>query len=57
MLASHEPNGAGVAISHIGLLLFFLAPLAAMLLQLGLSRQREFSADETGARMVASLMA
>src|SRR5258706_10701809 len=41
-------GGAGI----VGLLLFFLAPLGAMLLQLGLSRQREFSADETGARMV-----
>jgi heat shock protein HtpX len=29
-----------------------LAPLGALLLQLGLSRQREYSADETGARMV-----
>ena len=34
------------------LLMIILAPLAAMLLQLGISRQREFSADETGARMV-----
>jgi len=41
-------GGSGI----IGLLLFFLAPLGALLLQLGLSRQREFSADETGARMV-----
>src|SRR6266436_5092636 len=41
-------GGSGV----LGLLVFFLAPLGAMLLQLGLSRQREFSADETGARMV-----
>ena len=43
-------RGGGVGI--VGLLLFFLAPLGALLLQLGLSRQREFSADETGARMV-----
>src|SRR5438046_6354554 len=43
-------RGGGVGI--LGLLLFFLAPLGAMLLQLSLSRQREFSADETGARMV-----
>jgi len=41
-------GGSGI----FGLLLFFLAPLGAFLLQLGLSRQREFSADETGARMV-----
>lgn len=41
-------GGSGI----LGLLLFFLAPLGAFLLQLALSRQREFSADETGARMV-----
>jgi heat shock protein HtpX len=34
------------------LLMIFLAPLAAMLLQLGISRQREYAADETGAQMV-----
>jgi len=34
--------------------MIFLAPLAAMLLQLGISRQREYSADETGARMVGN---
>src|ERR1700681_2628701 len=33
------------------LLMIFLAPLAAMMLQLFLSRTREYSADETGARM------
>jgi heat shock protein HtpX len=43
-------GGSGI----LGLLLFFLAPLGAMLLQLGLSRQREYSADETGARMVGN---
>ncbi len=43
-------RGGGTGI--LGLLLFFLAPLGAMLLQLGLSRTREYSADETGARMV-----
>src|SRR3989449_9935600 len=35
-------GGAGI----LGLLLFFLAPLGAMLLQLGLSRQRELSAAQ-----------
>jgi heat shock protein HtpX len=44
-------RGAG---GILGLLLFFLAPLGAFLLQLGLSRQREYSADETGARMVGN---
>jgi len=34
------------------ILLLILAPIGAMLLQLGISRQREYAADETGARMV-----
>jgi heat shock protein HtpX len=34
------------------LLMIFLAPIAAMMLQLFLSRTREYSADESGARMV-----
>ncbi len=34
--------------------LMILAPLAAMLLQLALSRQREYAADATGARMVGN---
>ena len=36
------------------LLLLILAPIAAFLLQLWLSRTREYSADETGARMVGN---
>src|SRR5271163_3483959 len=47
-----DERGRGGAIA--GLLLFFLAPLAAMLLQLGLSRQREYAADATGAQMVGN---
>jgi heat shock protein HtpX len=43
-----DREGGGFA----GILMLFLAPIAAMLLQLGISRQREYSADETGARMV-----
>jgi heat shock protein HtpX len=49
---SREDRDRGGSAGIVGLLLFFLAPLGAFLLQLGLSRQREFSADETGARMV-----
>jgi heat shock protein HtpX len=45
-----DRRGSGV----LGLLLFFLAPIGAMLLQLGLSRQREYSADSTGAQMVGN---
>lgn len=47
-----EGGGGGGGI--LGLLMMILAPLAAMLLQLGLSRQREYSADATGARMVGN---
>ncbi len=48
-----DREGGGI----LTLLLIFLAPLGAMLLQLGLSRQREYSADETGAHMVGNPMA
>jgi heat shock protein HtpX len=41
-------GGGGLA----GILMLILAPIAAILLQLGISRQREYSADATGARMV-----
>ncbi len=43
-----DDRGGGIA----GLLMIFLAPFAALLLQLCLSRTREYAADETGARMV-----
>jgi heat shock protein HtpX len=49
---SDEEGGGRGGNWIVGLLMLFLAPLAAVLLQLGLSRQREYSADETGARMV-----
>jgi heat shock protein HtpX len=35
-----------------GILMLILAPLAALLLQMGISRQREYQADASGARMV-----
>jgi heat shock protein HtpX len=44
-----DEGGGGI----IGLLLMLIvAPLAALLLQLGISRQREYQADASGARMV-----
>jgi len=43
-----DREGGGFA----ALLMIFLAPIGAMMLQLFLSRTREYSADETGARMV-----
>jgi heat shock protein HtpX len=45
-----DRGGGGI----LGLLLLILAPFAALLLQLALSRQREYSADETGADMVGN---
>jgi heat shock protein HtpX len=41
-------NGGGLA----ALIMLIVAPIAALLIQLGISRQREFSADASGARMV-----
>jgi heat shock protein HtpX len=43
-----DRSGGGMA----ALLMLVLAPLAALLLQLGVSRQREYQADASGARMV-----
>ena len=45
-----DRDGGGIA----AILTLILAPIAAVLLQLGLSRQREYSADATGARMVGN---
>lgn len=45
-----DRDGGGIT----ALLTLILAPIAAMLLQLGLSRQREYSADATGALMVGN---
>jgi heat shock protein HtpX len=44
----NEREGGGLA----ALLMLILAPLAALLLQLGISRQREYQADASGARLV-----
>jgi heat shock protein HtpX len=45
-------NNRGRSSGLTGLLMLFLAPLAALLLQMGISRQREYQADASGARMV-----
>jgi heat shock protein HtpX len=45
-----DDEGEGGAVAAI--LMLILAPLAAMLLQLGISRQREYQADASGAKMV-----
>jgi heat shock protein HtpX len=41
-------RGSGI----VGLLMLILAPVGALLLQLGISRQREYQADASGAQMV-----
>lgn len=45
-----DRDGDGGGLTAI--LMLILAPLAAMLLQLGISRQREYQADASGAKMV-----
>jgi heat shock protein HtpX len=45
---NREREGGGIA----ALLMLILAPIAALLLQLGISRQREYQADASGAKMV-----
>jgi heat shock protein HtpX len=45
-----DDEGAGGLVA--GILMLVIAPIAAMLLQLGISRQREYQADASGARMV-----
>ena len=47
---SSRDNERGGGLTAI--LMLILAPFAALMLQLGISRQREYAADETGARMV-----
>jgi heat shock protein HtpX len=47
---SRRREGGGLA----ALLMIFVAPIAALLIQLGLSRQREYAADASGARMVGN---
>jgi heat shock protein HtpX len=44
----NEGEGGGLA----AILMLILAPVAALLLQLGISRQREYQADRSGAKMV-----
>jgi heat shock protein HtpX len=47
---SSDDNRRGGGLS--ALLMIILAPIAALLIQLGISRQREYAADASGARMV-----
>lgn len=47
-----DEGGEGIAGLASGILMIFLAPIAATLIQLAISRAREFSADATGARIM-----
>jgi len=47
---SRDENRGGGGLA--ALLMLFIAPFAALLIQLGISRQREFAADASGVRMV-----
>ncbi|MBI4505100.1 MAG: zinc metalloprotease HtpX [Chloroflexi bacterium] len=49
-----EEEGGGLANIVGGLLLVILAPIAAMLIQMAISRAREFQADAIGARIVGN---
>jgi heat shock protein HtpX len=47
-----EREGEGAGNAMVALLMIFLAPFAAMILQMWISRTREFSADAAAAQMV-----
>ena len=47
---SRDDNRGGGGLA--ALIMLIVAPIAALLIQLGISRQREFAADASGARMV-----
>lgn len=49
--SDEEEGGGGLA---GGLVMIFVAPIAALLIQLAISRSREFSADEGGARILGN---
>src|SRR5438034_7160254 len=51
----NRDQGAGGAI--VGLLMIILAPIAALLIQLAVSRSREYQADKTGAEVSGDPMA
>ncbi|MCX7738018.1 MAG: zinc metalloprotease HtpX [Hydrogenothermaceae bacterium] len=52
MANSDEENGGNIILQIIGsVILFIVAPLAATLIQMAISRSREYIADETGAKI------
>lgn len=57
MRHSDDDNGGGAASLMGALLMAILAPIAAMLIQMAISRSREYAADESGARMCGKPLA
>jgi len=59
LFGGHRSSDDGEEGSHpaVGFLGVLLAPLAAMLIQMAISRSREFVADETGARLCGNPLA
>ncbi len=51
LFGGHDEEEGGVGGIIGSILLFILAPIAAMIVQMAISRSREFVADETGARI------
>lgn len=49
--SSDEDDGGGIGGMVGALIMMIVAPIAAMLIQMAISRSREFLADETGARI------
>ena len=52
-----DDEGGGLAGAAGGLVMIFLAPLIATIIQLAISRSREYGADATGARIVGQPLA
>lgn len=52
MMGNNDEDNHGAGI--FGLLLAFLVPIAASILQMAVSRQREYAADETGAKTIGN---
>lgn len=55
--SSDEDDGGGVGGMIGAVVMMIVAPIAAMLIQMAISRSREFLADETGARICGRPMA